>query len=356
MSTATADESALDILRSGFDGGRDYLAACTGGLLPRAAVETLRAVLDQAPHRGLDMAEVDAAVAGMRADAARILGVHADDVAIGSQASVLVSLIAANLPDGAEVLGVEHDFSSLLLPFVHAGRGIRVRTVPLDRLAEEVRPGVDLVAFSLVQSATGEVADADAVVAAARAAGVRTLCDVTQAAGWMPVDAGRFDAAVCHAYKWLCAPRGVAFLAVSPGFAAGLRPVHANWYAGEDPWRSTYGTDAVLAASARRFDVSPAWEAVLGARDALAAFAPVPMAEVRAYTTGLAAAFRQGLGLAAPTFPSAIVTWPDPDGADLGRLTAAGITASGRAGRARVAFHVFNDTVDVARALAALLS
>ena len=60
------------------------------------------------------------------------------------------------------------------------------------------------------------------------------------------------------------------------------------------------------------------------------------------------------MGLPAPERASAIVTWADPDGCDLARLTAAGITASGRAGRARVAFHVFNDEADVDLALAAL--
>ena len=48
------------------------------------------------------------------------------------------------------------------------------------------------------------------------------------------------------------------------------------------------------------------------------------------------------------------MTWADPDGSDLARLAAAGIVASGRAGRARVAFHVFNDEDDVGAALAAL--
>ena len=349
-----ASDLTPDQVRAAFDGGRDYLAACTGGLYPRDTVVALRAVLDRAPARGLDMPEVDRTVVALRADAARVLGVRADDVAIGSQTSVLVSLLAANLPDGAQVLGVEGDFSSLLLPFAYAGRGIRLRTVPLQRLADEVRPGVDLVAFSLAQSATGEVIDADAVAAAARAAGARTLCDATQAAGWMPVDAARFDAVVCHAYKWLCSPRGVAFLALDAAYAARLRPVQANWYAGVEPWRSVYGTDVAFPASARRFDVSPAWEAVLGAAPALALFARASLPQLHAYTTGLAAAFRDGFGLAQPAIPSAMLAWPDPDGADLARLTAAGITASGRAGRARLAFHVFNDADDVDRALAAL--
>ena len=48
------------------------------------------------------------------------------------------------------------------------------------------------------------------------------------------------------------------------------------------------------------------------------------------------------------------MTWADPEGTDLARLTAAGITASGRAGRARVAFHLWNDLEDVDLAARAL--
>jgi selenocysteine lyase/cysteine desulfurase len=205
-----------------------------------------------------------------------------------------------------------------------------------------------------VQSATGEVADAAAVVAAAAAHDARTLCDATQAVGWLPVEASRYDAVVCHAYKWLCAPRGVAFLTLSQRLAARLTPIHAGWYAGDDPWASCDGGEVELAVDARRFDVSPAWQAFVGAAPALELFAALEPADLYRHSTGLAAAFREGLGLPAPERPSAIVTWDDPEGCDLSRLTTAGITASGRAGRARVAFHVFNDADDVDLALAAL--
>jgi len=205
-----------------------------------------------------------------------------------------------------------------------------------------------------VQSATGEVADAGAICRAAERHGARTVCDATQAVGWMPVDARRYDALLCHAYKWLCAPRGVAFLALSDGYARTLRPVQAGWYAGADPWTSCYGGDADLAPCARRFDVSPSWQAFVGAEPALRAFADADMPAVRAYTTALAGAFADRLGLAAPGAPSAIVTWPDAAGRALAALTAAGIVASGRGGRARVAFHVFNDHDDVDRAARAL--
>lgn len=339
-------------LRDAFPDARGYLAACTVGLPTRATRTAVLADLDGRP----DPLHYAAVVERVRGHAARLVGVSPDRVALGSQTSVLVSLLASSLPDGATVLCPEGEFSSLVLPFVHAGRGIRVRTAPLHALADALDDTVDLVAFSIVQSATGEVADADAILAAAARTGTRTLCDGTQAVGWLPVDAERYDAVVCHAYKWLCAPRGVAFLTVSDELAHAMEPRQAGWYAGEDPWAACYGAAAPLASTARRFDVSPAWQACVGAEPALSMFAHADADAVHAAVTGMAARFRARLGVPAPDRPSAIVTWADADGSDLIRLTAAGITASGRRGNARVAFHVFNDEADVdlaARALGA---
>ena len=344
----------MSSLASHFAGGRDYLAACTLGLPSRATVAAVRADLESAASGRPDVVAASLAVEEARASYARLVSSPVSDVAIGSQTSVQVALLAASVPDGAEVLCAEGDFSSLVAPFAHAGRGVRLRTAPLRELAAAVSPDTWLVAFSLVQSATGEVADAAGIAAAAARAGARTLCDLTQAAGWLPVDATMFDATVCHAYKWLCCPRGVSFLTITPAFASEIRPVQAGWYAGDDPWSSCYGTGGTLAADARRFDVSPAWQAFVGAAPALALFADTDITATYAHVTGLAARFRAGLGLEHPERPSAIVTWPDATGEALAQLTAHGITASGRAGRARVAFHVFNDELDVDRALHAL--
>ena len=75
---------------------------------------------------------------------------------------------------------------------------------------------VKLVAFSAVQSADGRLADLEGIAAAAAAHGARTYADATQACGWLPFDASRFDFVACAGYKWLLAPRGTAFLYAAP--------------------------------------------------------------------------------------------------------------------------------------------
>ena len=63
----------------------------------------------------------------------------------------------ASAPDGAEIVCVDGDFSSMVVPFARAGapRGHRACTLRSTRLAEAIGPRTWLVAFSLVQSATG---------------------------------------------------------------------------------------------------------------------------------------------------------------------------------------------------------
>jgi selenocysteine lyase/cysteine desulfurase len=339
--------------RACFDPVPGYLNAASLGLPPRPVADALVAgVRSWQQGRGCPAA-YDAVVNEARDLYARLVGVGADRVAVGSQASVAAGMVAAALPDGARVVCVDGDFSSMVFPFLlQADRGVTVRHVPLEGLADAVTDGADLVAFSLVQSACGSVADADAVRQAAKSVGAATFCDLTQAAGWLPVRAADFDVTVCSAYKWVCAPRGTAFTTVAPGAEHLLRPTGVGWYAGQDIWASCYGPQMRLADDARRFDVSPAWLPWVGTVPALQLFANLDMAEVRAYDAGLADALLAGLGLDPAGRP--VVSLPDPDGARLARLEEAGATVAARAGRVRIAFHLWNDEADVELALRAL--
>jgi selenocysteine lyase/cysteine desulfurase len=329
---------------------RGFLAAASIGLPTRETVEAQKADLDLWSAARRDPMDYDAIIERTRRHYARLVGVGADRVATGSQTSVITSLLAAAVPDGSEVLCVDGDFSSIVFPFLQ--RGLAVRSVPLAALADAIGESTWLVVFSHVQSSTGEVADVPGILEAAERHGAYTFCDVTQSAGVHPVEAGLFDATACHTYKWLCSPRGVAFLTLSDRFQRELTPLQAGWYAGDDVWQSCYGPAMHLATDARAFDVSPAWPAWVGAEPAIRMFAGLDIGEVWARTSGLGDALCDGLGI--PRQHQAIVTWSDPDASDLGKLAAAGIKASGRAGRMRAAFHLWNDESDVESVIRAL--
>jgi selenocysteine lyase/cysteine desulfurase len=351
--SSTSPSPALRDAIGQFDpaAARGYLGAASIGLPTRETVEAQLADLESWRTATLSPADYDGVVVRTRSHYASLVGVPEDRVAIGSQTSVMVSLFASAAPAEAEVLCVDGDFSSVVFPFLQR-RDLRVRSVPLASLAAEITGQTWLVAFSFAQSATGEIADIDAIRDAAAATGTFTLCDTTQAVGVHPVDASGFDATVCHSYKWLCSPRGVSFLTINERLGQQVTPTQAGWYAGDSVWESCYGPAMQLAPSARRFDVSPAWPAWVGAEPAVRMFASLDIGEIWARTSALGASLCAALGI--PEQRQAIVTWADPDGSDLKRLTDAGLTVSGRAGRLRAAFHLWNDESDVEAVVAAL--
>jgi selenocysteine lyase/cysteine desulfurase len=340
----------LDV-RHRFAAGRGYLGAATLGLPVDVTREAVRRDLERWSTGTADVIEYTRLVESARGHAATLLGTKPDRVAVGATTSAFVALVAAAVPPGAEVVVVDGDFASVVRPFLARG-DLRVTQVPLAGLADAVGPDTWLVAYAVVQSATGEVADAAAVRRAARDHDARLLVDTTQATGWLPTTDLDADVTVCHTYKWLCAPRGAAFAAFSARAQEEIRPLTAGWYSAADPWASCYGPELDLAPDASRYDLSPAWHAWVGAEAALGFAVSLDPAEVQAYDVGLANAFRDRLHLGPSN--SAIVAWPDPDGSDLAAMTKAGITASGRAGRARVSFHLWNDDEDVDLAAAAL--
>lgn len=275
-----------------------YLNTASYGLPPKAARDALQAALvdwqggrTSWEHWGVPGEEA-------RASFARLVGVPNETVAIGANVSTFVGLVAASIPDGARVLVPDVEFTSLLFPFlVQEHRGVTVRLVPAAELAAEIAPEVDVVAFSAVQMASGEVADLDGVAAAAAEHGALTVVDATQAVGWLPLAGAQFDVVVAHAYKWMLSPRGTAFMAIRPERMEAVVPHAAGWYAGEDPLQTFFGGPLRLAESARRLDTSPAWFMWVATAASLATIERIGVAAIQEHDVALANRFRQGLGL-----------------------------------------------------------
>jgi selenocysteine lyase/cysteine desulfurase len=350
---ATADPAPdlAAVARERFPDVRGHLDAATAGVPPLAAVRAARAAIADWEHGRIDARRLDTDVERSREAFARILGVPAGEVACGSQVSVFAGLVAASVPPDGEILTVAGDFTSVLFPMLaQEARGVRVREVELARLPEAIDGRTTLVAVSAVQSADGRIADLDRLAAAARHHGAEIFLDVTQAAGWLPVDGSRFTYVCAGAYKWLLSPRGTAFMRVAPAATERIIAHTAGWYAAADPWGACYGGPLRLPNTAKRFDVSPAWTCWAGTAPALELIDELGTQRIGAYDRALADRLRDGLGLT-PS-PSAITTLDAP-GAEQ-RLRAAGVKASVRAGRVRLSCHLPATAEDVDRAVAAL--
>ena len=342
---------SMDELLEHFPKADGHLDAATCGVPPRAAVQAMRDAVDAWAQGRIDGPSYDDAVERSRRAFARIVGAAPEDVAQGSQVSAFAGLVAASLPRGAQVLTAKGDFTSVLFPFLaQQARGVHVEEVELDQLVEAIDGQTTLVAVSAVQSADGRVLDLDRLAAAADHHGALVFLDATQAAGWLPIDATRFAFVAAGTYKWLCCPRGTALMAVRPELLDAITPHAAGWYAAEQPWDTCYGSPLRLPATAKRLDVSPAWALWAGTAPALELLADAGVDRVRAHDLALAERLREGLGV--KPSDSAIVRCEVPRAAE--RLARAGVKASVRAGRVRLACHLPATASDVDRALEAL--
>ena len=329
-----------------------FLNTASLGAPPKVTVDAVRAAIEAWSRGQASAGDFDVSVTDARASFARLAGVPASTVAAGSTVSPLVGLIAAGLPDGCEVLVADDDFTSLLFPFAaQAGRGVKMRSVPLTRIADEVRETTALVAVSAVQSADGALVDLAALKDAVVACGTQLLLDTTQSTGWLPLDVSWVDYVVCGAYKWLLSPRGSSFFVVRPDRLDDLVPHAANWYAGADIWASIYGLPLRLAADARRFDTSPAWFSWVGTAASLGLLANLDAEAVHAHDLAMANRLRAGLGL--EPGDSAIVS-ALVDEAGQQRLQKAGVRTAIRAGAVRFSCHLYTTEADIDLALDAV--
>jgi selenocysteine lyase/cysteine desulfurase len=328
-----------------------YLSTATYGLPPKRTFAAMHDTID-GWRDWRDWMRWEEDGEACRALFAGLVGARASDIALVSALSVASGLVAASLPAGPgdNIVSYEDDFHSVLFPFLALeSRGVEIRLVPLERLADAVDDRTALVAVSTVQSATGAVADLDAL----RATGARLFVDATQSAGALPIDVSGIDYLGVAAYKWMLCPRGLAFFYVRPERLQEIEPWLAGWKSAREAYHHYYGPPRELTDDARRLDVSLAWFSAAGGRTSLELLTELGVDRIGAHDLALAGRFCAGLGLPAPASPIVRLSVPDAE-RTLAELESAGIRGAGRAGAVRLSFHLYNTDADVDRALEVL--
>src|SRR6266851_7230042 len=147
--------------------GTIYLDAATYGLPPKPTVQAMHQAIDDWQAGRADWVTAW----DMRGEACRtsfgdLIGASPETIVLIPSVSVGVATVGAALKAGDEVLVPEGEFTSVLFPLLVAAgeRGASVRTAPLASLADGIRPTTRLVAFSLVQSQSGQAADLASVI------------------------------------------------------------------------------------------------------------------------------------------------------------------------------------------------
>ena len=173
---------------------------------------------------------------------ADFLGADADDIAFVTNATSGVNTVLRSLrfAPGDELLTTDHEYNACrnALDLAAATWGARVVTarVPfplrdpaqvVEALTAAATPRTKLVLVDHVTSPTGMVLPVERIVAAFAERGIDVLVDGAHAPGMLPLELRRLGAAYytgnCH--KWLCTPKGSAFLHVRRDRQAAIRPL-----------------------------------------------------------------------------------------------------------------------------------
>ncbi len=201
----------------------------------------LRARMERQPVQFLAR-DLEGLLDTARADLAGFLGADPHDVVFVPNATTGVNTVVRSLrltPDD-EILATDHAYracrNAVDFAAAWAGASVAVAHVPfpldapervVEAVLERVTPRTRLAVVDHVTSETGLVLPVERIVRELAGRGIDTLVDGAHAAGMLPLDVPRIGAAYytgnCH--KWLCAPKGAAFLYVRRDLQPQVRPV-----------------------------------------------------------------------------------------------------------------------------------
>jgi len=226
------------------DPGVHYLNHGSFGACPRPVLEfqaDLRARIEREPVDFLHR-QLRGRLAEAREALGAFVGATPDGLAFVPNATYAVNaaLRSWDLKPGDEVLTTDHAYGACrkALEFVAARRGARVvvARVPFPLLGPEeiigamleaVTPRTRLALLDHVTSPTALVIPLAELVEPLRGRGVECIVDGAHALGMIPLELDRLGAAcyTANAHKWLCAPKGAAFLHVRSDLRDRIRPL-----------------------------------------------------------------------------------------------------------------------------------
>lgn len=219
--------------------------------------------------------------------------VHADpdEVVYFPNPTTAVNMVARSLTlgPGDEVLATDHEYGACdrTWRFLARQQGFTyVRhpvplpvTTPADFVETfwaGVTPRTRVIFISHLTSATALIFPVEEICRRARAAGLLTLVDGAHAPSQLPLDLHALDpdfyTGACH--KWLCAPKGSAFLYARRALQPMLNPLVVSWgydsafptasqFVDYHEWQGTRDLSAFLATPAAiAFQAEHHWEAV----------------------------------------------------------------------------------------------
>ncbi len=210
----------------------------------REAQDRLRAQMEREPVRFF-VRELEPLLDEARRALAAFVGAGAEDLVFVPNATAGVNTVLRSLElrPGDELVTTNHEYNAcrnaLEVTAARSGARVVVASVPFpidspDDVVQAVLdctgPRTRLALVDHVTSQTGLVFPVDRILRELTSRGVDTLVDGAHAPGMIPLDLRALGAAYytgnCH--KWMCAPKGAAFLHVRSDKQPAIRPLSVS--------------------------------------------------------------------------------------------------------------------------------
>lgn len=195
--------------------------------------------------------QIDDLLEEVRQELAAFLNADANGIALVNNATAGINAVlrSLDLDQHDELLVTNHEYNASrnTLDFAAALAGSKVVVVEIpfpiasadvviERVLEKVTGRTRLLLIDHVTSQTGLVFPVERIVAELNARGIDTLIDGAHAPGMLPLDLRALNAAYYtgNLHKWVCAPKGAAFLYVRENRRATVRPTSISHGATSD--------------------------------------------------------------------------------------------------------------------------
>lgn len=181
-----------------------------------------------------------------RAALGQMLNADPDDLVYITNATTGVNIVARSLQlgPGDEVLTTNHEYGACdnIWRFLSGKQGFRYRAVEipvpvtthadfLERFVAEITPQTRAIFISHITSPTALTFPIAELCHLARQRGILTIVDGAHVPGQLPLDLRAVDADFYtgNLHKWLCAPKGAAFLYARRSLQELLEPLVISW-------------------------------------------------------------------------------------------------------------------------------
>jgi isopenicillin-N epimerase len=197
-------------------------------------------------------------MATARVNLASYLGVDANEIVYFTNPTTVANMLARslNLRPGDEVLATDHEYGAMdrIWRYISLKTGAKYvrQSIPMpftshedsiDQFFSRLSSRTRVVFISHITSPTAVILSVKEVCQRARKAGLISIVDGAHAPGQIPLNLSELGAdlyiGACH--KWLCAPKGAAFLYARSEIQSRLDPLVVSWgYECEKPSNSQF--------------------------------------------------------------------------------------------------------------------